>query len=373
MFGARNTGKSTIIEARFNPQSSLYINLLDLEQEDQFAREPNLLHALVKALPQNITHVVIDEIQKLPKLLDVVHRLIEETDKYFVLTGSSARKLKYGGANLLAGRAFLYHLYPFTFLELKNNFNLHQALQWGLLPRVALADTDELRAQTLRAYAQIYLKEEIRAEQWIRRLDPFRKFLEVSAQCNTQIINFSSIAKDVGVDDKTIKNYFSILEDTLLGFFLEPYHTSIRKILSEKPKFYFFDNGVTRSLALQLNVPLVPKTSAYGCAFEHFIITQMIALNSYYKKDFRFSYLRTRNDVEIDLIIERPGKSLLCIEIKSNDVVKESDIVGFASLVHDLPNPQAMVLSQDKQAKLFGDIHVLPWQEGMDKIFNEKI
>ncbi|MGA2655447.1 MAG: AAA family ATPase, partial [Gammaproteobacteria bacterium] len=278
LFGARNTGKSTLILERFNQQQSLWINLLDLDQEEQFAREPNLLYAIVKALPKNITHIVIDEIQKLPKLLDVVHRLIEETDKYFVLTGSSARKLKYGGANLLAGRAFLYHLFPFTFIELGHHFNLHQALQWGLLPSVALAKTDELRAQTLRAYAQIYLKEEIWAEQWIRKLDPFRKFLEVSSQCNTQIINYANIANDVGVDDKTIINYFSILEDTLLGFFLEPYHTSIRKRLSEKPKFYFFDNGVARALAFSLNVPLTPKTSAYGTAFEHFIITQIMAL-----------------------------------------------------------------------------------------------
>ncbi|MFA6037443.1 MAG: DUF4143 domain-containing protein [Legionellales bacterium] len=158
-----------------------------------------------------------------------------------------------------------------------------------------VVQTDEPRAQTLRAYAQIYLKKEIWSEQWIRKLDPFRKFLEVSSQCNSQIINYADIARDVGVDDKTIINYFSILEDTFLGFFLEPYHTSIRKRLSEKPKFYFFDNGVARALALSLTVPLTPKTSAYDAAFEHFIITQIIALNSYYKKDFRISYLRTRN------------------------------------------------------------------------------
>jgi predicted AAA+ superfamily ATPase len=368
LFGARNTGKSTLIEKRFDHQKSLWINLLDLDQEEQFAREPNLLYAMVKQLPPNITHVVIDEIQKNPKLLDVVHRLIEETDKHFVLTGSSARKLKYGGANLLAGRAFLYHLFPFTFIELGDQFDLHSALQWGLLPTVALAESDTIRAQILRAYAQIYLKEEIRGEQLVRNLDPFRKFLEISAQCNAKIINFSNIAKDVGVDDKTIKNYFSILEDTLLGFFLEPYHTSIRKRLSEKPKFYFFDNGVARALAHQINVPLTPKTSVYGDAFEHFIIVQMMALNSYYQKDFRFSYLRTRNDLEIDLIIERPGQPLLCIEIKSSDHIVESDTLRFASLLNDLPDAQAMILSQDKQAKLFGKIQALPWNEGIRKI-----
>ncbi len=134
MFGARNTGKSTLIKERFDAQHCLWIDLLDLDQEEQFAKEPNLLYAIVKQLPPSITHIIIDEVQKLPKLLDVVHRLIEETDKHFVLTGSSSRKLKHGGANLLAGRAFLYHLYPFTFIELGKQFDLQQALQWGLLP-----------------------------------------------------------------------------------------------------------------------------------------------------------------------------------------------------------------------------------------------
>ncbi len=371
LFGARNTGKSTLIRQQFDMQKSLWIDLLDLDQEEQFAREPNLLYASVKQLPPHITHIVIDEVQKLPKLLDVVHRLIEETNKYFVLTGSSARKLKYGGANLLAGRAFLYHLFPFTFIELGNQFELNDALQWGLLPTVALATTSQIRAQILRAYAQIYLKEEIRAEQWIRKLDFFRKFLEVCAQCNTKIINFSNIARNVGVDDKTIKHYFSILEDTLLGFFLEPYHTSIRKRLSGKQKFYFFDNGVARALAYQLNVPLTPKTSAYGDAFEHFIITQIMALNSYYQKDFRFSYLRTRDDLEIDLIIERPGKPLLCIEIKSSDMIMENDVKRFASLADDLPHAESMLLSQDKQAKIFGSIQALHWRVGIENIFSD--
>ncbi len=239
----------------------------------------------------------------------------------------------------------------------------------GAFASVALATENQMRAQMLRAYAQMYLKEEIRGEQLIRKLDPFRKFLEVSSQCNTKIINFSNIAHDVNVDDKTIVNYFSILEDTLLGFFLEPFHTSIRKRLSAKPKFYFFDNGVAQSLAQQLNVPLLPKTSAYGDAFEHFIITQIMALNSYYNTDFRFSYLRTRNDLEIDLIIERPGKPILCVEIKSSDTIKEKDITQLAHLLKDFPDAQAMILSQDSQAKLYDRIQALPWREGIRKIY----
>jgi uncharacterized protein len=197
------------------------------------------LKAIVEGLPETVTHVVVDEIQKLPKLLDIVHSLIEKTNKYFILTGSSARKLKYGGANLLAGRAFVYHLFPFSFLELKDNFNFSTAMQFGMLPKLWSYDTDEERSLFLQAYAFTYLKEEIRGEQLTKNLDAFRRFLEVAAQCNGKIINYANLARDVGVDDKTIKEYFTILEDTLVGFLLEPFQHSFRKRLSQKPKFYF--------------------------------------------------------------------------------------------------------------------------------------
>ena len=286
---------------------------------------------IIKALPPKISHVVIDEIQKIPKLLNVVHKLIEETQKKFVMTGSSARKLKYGGANLLAGRAFVYHLFPFTFLELKKNFDSDQALMFGLLPKIIEFDTYEERVAFLQAYSYTYLKEEIFSEQLIRKLDPFRRFLEVAAQTNGKIINYSNIARDVGVDDKTVKEYFSILEDTLIGFFLEPFHHSFRKRLSSKPKFYFFDIGVTRALARHLSIPLRAQTSAYGEAFEHFIILECIKLASYQNKEFRFSYLSTKDDAEIDLVVERPGQPLLFIEIKSKKSVQPTDSTNFTS------------------------------------------
>ena len=160
------------------------------------------------------------------------------TNKKFIMTGSSARKLKKGGANLLAGRAFVFDLFPLSFLELKDKFDLEHALRWGTLPQIFQCNTDLERQQFLRAYAHTYLKEEIWEEHFIRQLDPFRRFLEVAAQCNGKIINFSNIARDVGVDKKTIQSYFSILEDTLIGFYLEPYQNSFRKRLSQKPKFY---------------------------------------------------------------------------------------------------------------------------------------
>jgi predicted AAA+ superfamily ATPase len=261
LFGPRGTGKSTLLRARLDPNECLWLDLLDAQVEDRFLRNPSDLYSIVKALPESIKFVVIDEVQKVCKLLDEVHRLIEETDKIFILTGSSARKLKHGGANLLAGRAFVYHLYPLSCFELGSQFELDNALHWGTLPKIFSLEAE--KDEFLRAYADTYLKEEIWSEQVVRKLPPFRRFLEVAAQCNGKIINYANIARDVGVDDKTIKEYFLVLEDTMIGFFLEPFQNSFRKRLVEKPKFYFFDTGVVRSLSRRLSVPLTPKTFAY--------------------------------------------------------------------------------------------------------------
>lgn len=373
LFGPRGTGKSTLLKKRFNMNLCLWLDLLDSEIEDQFYREPSQLYAIVKAQPKGITHVVIDEIQKVPQLLDEVHRLIEETDKLFILTGSSARKLKKEGANLLAGRAFVYHLFPLSCFELKEAFDLDKVLHWGTLPKIFHIESDKDKEEFLRSYASTYLKEEIWEEQVVRKLPSFRRFLEVAAQCNGKIINYANIARDVGVDDKTIKEYFIILEDTLIGFFLEPFHNSFRKRLVEKPKFYFFDTGVVRSLSRRLSVPLVPKTPAYGDAFEHFILLEFMRLASYFQPDYRFSFIRTTSDVEVDLVVERPGKSTLCVEIKSSDCIDENDLGSFSRLTKDIPNSEAIVLSKDRFMKKFDHVLCYPWKQGLAEFFPEVV
>lgn len=369
VFGARNTGKSTLIEHCFDKTHCLWLDLLNADTEARLAKDPDSLYAMVEGLDDSITHVVIDEVQKIPKLLDVVHRLLQKKKKYFILTGSSARKLKRGGANLLAGRAFVYHLYPLTFVELGDAFNLNHALAWGTLPEVIDCTTDADRKELLMAYSHTYLKEEIWEEHFIKSLPPFRKFLEVAAQSNGKIINFSKIARDVGVDDKTIKSYFEILEDTLIGFFLEPYNNSVRKQLSGKPKFYFFDTGITRALARQLDTPLQSSTHAYGNAFEHYVITECIRLADYLRLQYSFSYLRTANDNEVDLIIDRPGKTTIAIEIKSTDNIKPDMLTYYKSLTADMPNTDTYCLSNDPYAKKFDHVLALPWQTGLKKIF----
>jgi len=372
LFGARNTGKSTLLRHTFSEKEALWIDFLNPDEEERYAREPITLKQEILALEDDIKYVIIDEVQKLPKLLDIVHHLIETTKKIFIMTGSSARKLRHGGANLLAGRAFVYNLFPLSALEINEQFNLDEALQWGTLPSVVYEmQTKEEKINFLQAYAQMYLKEEIWLEHLIRKIDPFRRFLEVSAQCNGQLVNFSNIANDVGVDDKTIKQYFSILEDTLMGFFLEPFHASFRKRLTSKPKFYFFDLGVCRALTRMLSVPIKKPSSDYGNAFEHFIILECIRLARYFYPEYRFSYLRTRDDVEIDLIVERPGEKILCIEIKSSENISESKLTAFIKIVKDFDNSEAICISQEKRPKKIGEVMVLPWMEALRKYFTK--
>ena len=370
LFGARNTGKSTLIENYYAPLGAFCFDLLDQDLEQQLHARPNVLYEMVKALPPHQHYVIIDEIQKIPALLNVVHRLMKDKDRYFILSGSSARKLKRDGANLLAGRAFVYHLFPLSFIELGDQFDLEQALQWGTLPQLLDCKNDEDKKTFLMSYAHTYLKEEIVAEQFVRNLTPFRRFLEFAAQCNGQIINYANIARDIHVDDKTVKAYFSLLEDTLIGYMLEPYHGSLRKRVHQKPKFYFFDTGIVRALAHYLSVPLLPSTSAYGYAFEHFIINECIRLASYYKKDYQFSYVQTLTSQEIDLIIERPGQSVLLIEIKSTREVTQAMLKPLALLKNEFLNAEALCLSNDAYAKKIDDILVLPWRQGIEKIFS---
>ncbi len=368
LFGARGTGKSTFLRHFFAGHDVLWIDLLLPQEEHRFALRPELLAEQVAARPPGSQWVVIDEVQKVPKLLDVVHALIESKGTRFALTGSSARKLKYGGVNLLAGRAFVHHLFPFTADELGASFHLEDALAFGTLPgRMALTDPVDC-ADFLRAYALTYLREEVWGEQLVRKLDPFRAFVEVAAQCNGELINFSRIGRDVGVDTKTVQSYFQILEDTLLIHVLEPYHASVRKRQSQAPRFYFFDTGVCRALNRTLNVPLNRSTYAYGRAFEHFIVTELIRRSDYLRTDYRFSHLRTKDGAEVDVIVERPGQRTLLVEIKSGDRMDRADLRHLLPLARDIPGAEAICLCQEPAPRVMDGIRIFPWRQGLAEI-----
>lgn len=368
LFGARGTGKSTFLKQFFTADRTIWVDLLDPEQEYRYAMRPQELAERIRAERKTFDWVVIDEIQKVPKLLDVVHSTIESHGIHFALTGSSARKLKKDSVNLLAGRAFVYHLFPLTSREMGEAFDLPKALHSGTLPGLLPFSTEDERRAFLRAYALTYLKEEVWAEHLIRRLDPFRRFLEIAAQCNGEILNYSNIARDIGADHKTVSSYFQVLEDTLLGFLLEPYHASVRKRQRQAPKFYFFDPGILRALTGTLNVDLNPGTYAFGRAFEHFVVLEIVRLSDYRRNDYRFSYLRTREGAEIDLIVERPAEPTVLVKIKSTDRVDERTVRDLARFVPHFPGARALCLSRDKVRKEIGGVLALPWEQGLTEL-----
>ena len=369
LFGARGTGTSTLLREHFPKSSTLWVDLLDPEAEQAFAIEPGRLRRQVLALQPHCSHVVIDEIQKVPALLDVVHGLMENdrVAQHFVLTGSSARKLKAGGANLLAGRAVVRQLFPLFDAEIDGAQDLEATLRWGSLPRI-VTGPEEGRDDELRAYAFTYLKEEVLAEQLIRKLDPFRKFLQVAAQSNAKIINFAKISAHVGVDAKTVRSYYSILEDTLVGFFLESWHSSVRKRLRHAPKFYFFDPGVVRALAQQLRVLPLPSTSYFGELFEQHVIREIVHRNASLNLDMQFGYLLTDRDVEVDLVVQRPGLPLYLVEIKSTERVGEDDASALIQFRDDFPGAECLLLSRDPVAQMIGAVRAMPWRQGIAEL-----
>ena len=297
----------------------------------------------------------------------MVHREIESRKIKFALTGSSARKLKRGGANLLAGRALVNHLFPLTYRELAEDFNLMKVLSFGSLPFVTTSHNDVMTIEYLESYVQTYLKEEILQEQIIRNVTPFRKFLGIAAQLNGTLLNYQKIADDLGVDWASVRNYFETLEDILLGFLLPAYDRSLRKQQLKGSKFYLFDLGVKRTL--DRTIQLRPETSQQiGPLFEHFIICEVYRLNQYSRKRFSLSHLATKGGLEVDLVLERPGLSPAIVEIKSTDRVLDKHLRHLHAIREDYPEFEAFCLSREPLAREVDGIRVLPWRKGLEEL-----
>lgn len=370
LFGPRGAGKSTWLETTYPTGDVLLIDLLDLKTLDELYLNPERFEQWIMQ-PENLGKtVIVDEIQKLPKLLDTVHSHIVKHRRKFILTGSSARRLKQQGVNLLAGRASVYHLYPLTSLELGSSFNLTRALQVGGLPEAYLAPGEEEMREYLSAYVLTYLEKEVQQEQWVRKIEPFRKFLAIAAQMNGQIVNYSAIAKQVGVTDLTVRSYYEILVDTLMGIELPAFHESVRKAQRQSPKFYLIDTGIKRALEKTLRVPLLPQTFLYGQAFEHWMILEFYKNADYLRLDWQFSYLRTKDDVEIDLIITRPGEKRLLVEIKSKEKVSAADAKSLETLGEDVDSrAERLLISNDPLEQKFGKTRALHWKQALEELF----
>lgn len=344
LFGARQTGKSTFLRMQF--PGSIYIDLLDTELCAQFKRRPVYLYEMLRNKPEG-TIVVIDEIPEVPELLNEVHRLISERGIVFVLSGSSARKLKRKGYNTLGGRALPCYFYPLVSAEIPD-FDLNRALVSGMLPPHYLAKDPTRR---LSAYVDVYLREEIREEAVVRNLNGFRRFLEVAAQTNGEIVNYTNIATDCGVSANTVKGYFSILEDTLIGYMIPAYTKTQKRRLVQAPRFYFFDVGLAQHLLH--HTALQRGTVEYGHAFEHFVIQELIAWLGYNHKREPLSYWRTHTGIEVDAVL---GDAEVAIEIKSVEEVLPKHLKGLRSFGEDYPDSRRIIVSLDRITRPIGDI-----------------
>jgi predicted AAA+ superfamily ATPase len=374
LFGPRGSGKTTFLQERFPTSKAVWIDLLNVALFDELVQDPMRLNARIQDPRVATLPVVIDEVQKIPRLLDIVHANIQRYKRQFILTGSSSRRLKQQGTNLLAGRAWVYQLYPFSTGEILSGnpeYSLKRMLEFGGLPEATLFQSESEVREYLSAYAGTYLEKEIQQEQWVRDLAPFRRFLSVAAQMNGKILNKTNIAREVGVHDVTVSHYFEILEDTLLGFILPAFHRSTRKAQRQAPKFYFIDPGIKRALDRTLTVELLPQTAAWGEAFEHWVLLEFVKKASYERKEWSFSYLRTKEDVEIDLIIDRPGERRVLIEIKSKSRVTAADAKALETLGADAdPEAERYLLSSDPVEQVFGKTRAMPWQTGLRTVFN---
>ena len=366
LFGPRQVGKSFLIKQTLKPD--LLINLLHQQELLRYQRQPELLAKEITALHQEKKQVVIDEIQRLPFLLNEVHALIEsQPNVQFILTGSSARKLKKNGANLLGGRALTYHLHALTAQEWSADFSLENALRFGSLPSVA-AETDlKEKQRQLKSYTETYLKEEIQQEALVRNVPAFSRFLELAGFENGHILNYENISKNVCVSGKTIKEYFQILSDTLVGFLLPPFGGTVRSRIVSHQKFYFFDPGIVTALKQQLSAELLPQTPPYGDAFEHWCILEIHRTLEYAEKEHRLSFYRTQDGAEVDLLIEFPQETW-AIEIKASDSPTFSQLrtLKYFHKTHQVK--RSICMCQTPRAYQSEHIEFLPWQQVLSEL-----
>jgi uncharacterized protein len=360
LFGPRQTGKTTYLRETY--PHARFIDLLDARTFRELSSRPELLRL---SLTDNDTLVVIDEIQKLPALLDEVHLLIErDKSRRFILTGSSARKLHHKSTNLLAGRALTARLHPLVSPEVEFQ-DLDKRLQLGSLPSVL---TSPIPHEALAAYVGTYLKEEIQAEAVVRRIELFSRFLEVAALSNGELLNFSQIASDAAVPSRTVQNYYRILEDTLLGYQLLPYRKTPTRKAVVTAKFYFFDVGVAHALMGREQVH--PRTTAYGRALEHLIFLELKAYLDYTRNRAALTFWRTHTQQEVDFLVG----DTIAIEVKAKEHVADRDLRGLRALAEEIPLSRKIIVSNEAWRRTTDDgVTIYPVDDFLRALWNQQI
>jgi predicted AAA+ superfamily ATPase len=361
LFGPRSTGKTYWIKKSL-PKEIPYISLNQSNIYSRLIINPSELVDILRPY-KKIKLVIIDEIQKIPELLDEVQEIIENDGFKFLLTGSSARKLKRGHANMLGGRAGSVSFYPLSYSEIPD-FDLKRYLTWGGIPRVYLAEDPLIE---LDSYIRTYLEEEIRLEANIRNLAPFHRFLKTAALCNGQLINYASLASDASVPASTIKNYFEILSDTLIATSLEPWLESKKRKAIQTAKFYFFDPGITHFIAGTEN--LDRNSSQWGESFEQFILMELKSYISYNRKRAEINFWRSTDKYEVDFIIN----SQIAIEVKSTKRVAESHLKGLRGIQEEQILKRLIIVSEDPIEKIVLGIEHLNWKSFLDHLWQGKL
>lgn len=344
LFGGRQTGKSTLLKERF--PKAVYIDLLKSDVRNRFKQHPEeFRESLLRYPPETL--VIVDEIQKVPDLLDEVHWLMVEKGLWFILSGSSARKIKKSGANNLGGRAIPETLFPLVSAEIPD-FDLERAVQNGMIPRHYMVANARNR---MRAYIDLYLKEEIIEEALVQNVDEFVRFMEVAAIMDGEILNYENVASDCEVSANTVKAYYKILVDTLLGFEVPAYRKVIKRKLYKSPRFYYFDVGIANHLTKRYH--LAPKTPEYGHAFEHLIMQEIVAYLGYTNSDEELTYWHTYEKLEVDAVI---GDARVAIEIKSKEHIDHDDKKGVTEFAKEHPDTKQIIVSRDRISRRSGDV-----------------
>ncbi len=358
LFGPRGTGKTSYIKAHV--PDAIYLDLLDFSTYTQLSLDPNKLEKLI---PSGYTGwTVIDEVQKIPALLNEVHRLIEHRKFKFILTGSSARSLRRHGVNLLAGRALIYHMHPMTIQELGSHFTLEHALQFGLLP----ATFDHADPQKyLESYVQAYVKEEVLQEGLTRNIGSFNRFLEIASFSQGQALNISEIARELAINRTTVANYFDILEDLLLSIRIDSFSQRAKRKVIAHQKFYFFDAGVYKTLRpmKRLDTP----EEAEGAGLETLFLQSLRAINDYYELKYKIHFWRTQAGDEVDFVIYGQH-GFHAFEIKRSSQITSKSLKGLKTFGEEYPEAQLYILFLGKHKEYHGNITAIPFEQALQEL-----
>ena len=355
LFGPRGTGKTTWVKSAF--PEAIFIDLLESEIYNDLLANPQRLETFI---PKDFKNwVIIDEVQRVPELLNEIHRLIEKKQCVFVLTGSSARALRKKGVNLLAGRALTYSFHQLTAIELAKDFNLAHSLKFGQLPCVY---TEKDPKAYLESYVKTYLREEIQQEGLTRNLNAFSRFLEAASFSQGSVLNTSGVARECAVERKVVENYFSILEDLLIGCRLPVFTKKAKRRMVSHHKFYFFDVGVYR--AIRPSGPLDMPEEMEGVAFETLVFQELRAINDYLRLGYELYYWHTSNQVEVDFVLYG-NKGLKAFEVKRTSRLQENMLRGLKAFLKDYPSAKAYLIYGGTRRLYEGKITILPVQEAL--------